>query len=64
MSRQSKKANKRALRNRQIRDLSAKGEPTGKRHKGPASTTPTHGKAHRPPYDAKDNGRQNEAGKR
>jgi hypothetical protein len=50
-SRQSKEANKRRVRATVVYDHDEKGKRIGKR-KGPAKTTPVHGKRNRWPYDA------------
>ena len=47
MSRQSKLRNKRTARLHAIFDYTQDGKRVGKRHKGPARTTPKHGKEHR-----------------
>lgn len=50
MSRQSKKANKKAARDAVVYEHNEKGVRTG-RKSGPKQTTPKHGKVNRWPYD-------------
>ncbi len=53
MSRQSKTRNKRMVRNSVVYENDAKGQRiAGSKRKGPARTTPKHGKSRREPYDA------------
>lgn len=60
MSRTNKLRNKRIVRDSVVYDQDEKGKRVGKR-RGPASTSPSHGKRNRLPYDAE--ARRKQSGK-